>query len=90
MTQKYCDEPYYSKRSVPSQHLRRTYNDSTSIYVSTGCDYNPFFVGIDKGSLLNVFFTFPDFLKASWNNILPHAQGKLQREQISSQPLPLK
>ena len=33
-----------------------------SIYVSTGCDYNPFFVGIGKGSFLKAFFAFPDFI----------------------------
>ena len=44
-----------------------------SLYVSTGCDYNPFFAGIGKGSFLRALFTFPEFIttEESLSNVQP-------------------
>ena len=33
-----------------------------SLYASTGCDYNPFFSGIGKGSFLKAFYTHAEFI----------------------------
>ena len=33
-------------------------------YVSMGCDYNPFFAGIGKGSFLRAFYMYAEFISA--------------------------
>ena len=33
-----------------------------SLYASTGCDYNPFFAGIGKGSFLRGFYMYAEFI----------------------------
>ena len=51
-----------------------------SLYASTGCDYNPFFAGIGKGSFLKAFYTHAEFIcsDGSLSNIDPNnEQGYL-------------
>ncbi len=36
-----------------------------SLYVSTGCDYNPFFSGIGKGMFLKAHFTYAEFINSN-------------------------
>ena len=50
-------DPYLA--NIDEQRLTTIFQ---SLYVSTGCDYNPFFVGIGKGSFLKAFFMFPEFM----------------------------
>ena len=52
-----------------------------SLYVGTGCDYNPFFAGIGKGSFLRTLFTYAEFIttNGSLSDVEPcnHDKGYL-------------
>ena len=49
-----------------------------SVYVSTGCDYNPFFVGIGKGSFLKALFQYAEFIccEGSLSDVQPGNKEK--------------
>ena len=48
-----------------------------SLYASTGCDNNPFFAGIGKGSFLEAFYTHAEFICSDGSFNTNNEQGYL-------------